>query len=97
MRSGLVQRTSFTYISQNWAWMGTPICPHLGRKRKQRDGMHYRRPPLGRLRPRVLDHKDQTQRAQNKKRDKNDIPTTRGLQHPQKGACESPEGAREEE
>ena len=29
-----------TWLSQNWAWMGTPICPHLGRKRNK--GMaHY--------------------------------------------------------
>ena len=34
-----------TCLSQNWAWMGAPICPHLARKRSK--GMaHYRRPPL---------------------------------------------------
>ena len=22
-----------TWFSQNWAWVGTPICPHLSRKR----------------------------------------------------------------
>ena len=33
-----------TWLSPNWAWMGTPICPDLGRKRNK--GMaHYRRPP----------------------------------------------------
>ena len=29
-----------TWLSQNWAWMGAPICPHLWRKRNK--GMaHY--------------------------------------------------------
>ena len=66
-----------TCFSQHWAWMGAPICPHLWRKRAK--GMaHYRRPPPGRLRPGVLDNKT----------NKRDIPTTRGLQIPQKGAGE---------
>ena len=41
MRSGSIQRTGSTCTSQNWAWMGTPIYPHLGRKREARDGAHY--------------------------------------------------------
>ena len=45
-----------TWLSQNWAWMGTPICPHLGRKRDK--GMaHYKSPCLSLWRPFLKRHR----------------------------------------
>ena len=74
MRSGSIQRTA----PPDYPQLGLDGDAHLsppGKKKEQRDGALQASPP-GRLRPGVLDNKNPN------KKDKTDIPTTRGLQGP---------------